>query len=191
MSMDRPSLTWLRGVSLACLLLLGVPSADAATIIARTDVELAQLSDAVVVGTVEAVVSELGPDGQVRTRNTLQVEDFWKGQGSPQIDVLQPGGEWEGKTTRLQGDFRLEAGKRVVMFLVEGPDGFYSTLLSWSVFDVDGAGIFAPVTRQGGELEVKKRGPDGHLTDASDDDGIKSVAGLKVTVESLANKGAR
>ncbi len=166
-------------------------AAHGATIIARTDAELAQRSDAVVVAHVEHIGFELAPDGQVRTRNTLAVEAWWKGQGPASVDVLQPGGVWEGRTTMLHGDFSLEEGKRVVMFLVRGPDGFYSTLLSWSVYDVHGAGIDAPVQRQGQDLELKKRGPDGLLTDIDEAPSAKTLGGLKADVAVAARKGAQ
>lgn len=188
---DRSPRIWLHAAAFALLVALIVPSAHAATIIARTDVELTQLSDAVVVASVERVASELAPDGQVRTRNTLAVESWWKGQGPSNVDVLQPGGEWEGRKTALHGDFALQEGRRVVMFLQQGPDGFYSTLLSWSVYDVHGADLNAPVQRQAKDLELKKRGPDGRLADVDGAQDAKTLGGLKATVLALAGKGAQ
>lgn len=193
MPSDRPLLICRCAAAVALLLALSLPSADAATIIARTDVELTHLSDAVLVASVERIAAELAPDGTVRTRNTLTVETWWKGQGPSTIDVLQAGGVWQGETYALHGDFALVEGRRVVMFLRQGPDGFYSTLLSWSVYDVEGTGKDALVMRQNHDLELKKRGPDGRLDDVSPGsiEAGKTLASLKVNVVHLANKGAQ
>ena len=188
---DRPSLICLRAAVLALVLAFGMPHANAATIIARSDVELTEMSDAVVVATVERVAFERAEDGSLQTRHTLTVESWWTGQGPSTIDVLQTGGEADGVKQALNGDFKLHEGKRVVMFLRQGPDAWYSTLLSWSVFDITGSGITATVQRQGGDLALKKRGADGLLHDVARSDEPQSLGGLKVNVQVLGRKGVK
>ena len=192
MHLERSPLPWFRAATLALVLALGAPVAQAATIIARSDAELTERSDAVVVAEVERVASELDADGNVRTRNTLTVEEWWTGSGPARIDVLQSGGTWQGRRSMVHGDFALEEGQRAVLFLRKGPDGWYSTLLSWSVFDVQGAGITARVQRQGQDLELKERGEDGRLRDTvAEDGGVKSLGGLKADVQRAGRKGAQ
>lgn len=168
-------------------------TASAATIIARTDVELTRMSDAVVVATLQSKAVELGPDGNPMTRNRLAVREWWTGEGAATIDVLQYGGQWQGKTYQLSGDYSLDVGDTVVIFLQKAPFGLVSTLLSWSVYDVAGEGPVAPISRHGADMGLMRRNERGVLAPASPDSvkPAKTLGVLKKRVLDAAKGGAK
>ena len=142
------------------LIALMAPAASATTIIARSEAELVGLSDAVVVAKVVAVAVEMTPDGP-QTRNTLQVSQWWSGDGPERIDVLQWGGAWDNKMYRIPGDLELEVGDRVVAFLKHDKGLYFSTLFGWSVFDVAGTGADATVQRHDDHFGLMRRNKEG------------------------------
>jgi|GEM_PF-2523628 len=180
-----------RTLALFGALSLMAPAASATTIIARTEGELTTLSDAVVVARVVSVAVEMGADGP-QTRNTLEVEQWWTGDGPQRIDVLNWGGAWDNKMYRIPGDIELEAGDRVVAFLKHDQGLYFSTLFGWSVFDVAGTGADAAVTRHESHFGLFQRNKAGVIkpTEASLITTPKTLPELKARVDA-AKGGAK
>ena len=77
---------------------------------------LSRLSDRVVVGEVIHVRIEVKPIG-VYTVSTLLLDEIFKGDRTPVIEVRLPGGKLGDRTFRSPGGLRLEESQRVLVFL--------------------------------------------------------------------------
>lgn len=154
----------LRRALLLLALSLGSP-APAATLVARDVAYLTSASDAVVHGTVVSVSYTTDASGQRWTETTLLTEAWWKGPGGAAVVLTQLGGVFEdGRVQRLMGDPRLSVGDEVVLFLRRDGERWFSTLLSWSVFEVDAADR---IRRHGTDLAVVQRDAKGAWTPTS------------------------
>lgn len=166
---------------LAALLLVIAPAAQAASILAWDVPTLTEQSDAVVRAKVVSSRSGLDDRGNIATWHRLEVREAWKGALSGAVEVVQAGGRFDGKTARIDGDYRLEGGQDVVMFLRRVDGVWYGTLLGWGVFHVDGD----RVVRDGDGLNLMVMGPSGGLEQATKADrlGPETVAALKAAVQ--------
>lgn len=149
----------LRGLALTAALLgaaIVAPPAHAATIVGRSVEYLADSAELVVQAHVVDVRFEFDDAGTLWTRNTLEVSRYLKGSGERRIDVLQVGGvRPDGAVVKLFGDMEVRKGDEIVLFLTRGASGdLHSTLLSWSVFLVDGKGDTATLRRGAGDMGV-------------------------------------
>lgn len=142
-------------------LFLGSP-AHAATIVARDVDYLTTASDAVVHGTVTGVRYETDPQGQRWTHTELTVDAWWKGPGGDTVVLTQLGGAYpDGRVMKVMGDPSLDKGDEVVLFLRKDGERWFSTLLSWSVFDV---AEDDRIRRHAADLAVMERDRQGRLT---------------------------
>jgi hypothetical protein len=148
---------------LAVLSLLVVAStASAATFAVRPDRELIHRADAIVVAGALASYSILNRAGGIETVTPISIEEVIKGgvAGST-VNVVEPGGAYDGKAMLIAGVPRFAEGRRMLLFLMKtGED-------RWSVLDlVVGKFTFAD-DRLGQKLLVRDEdeiaGVDGNL----------------------------
>ncbi len=164
----------------AALLLLTALPAQAASVLAWDVPTLTDHSDAVVRARVVASRCGLDDQGNITTWHALDATEAWKGSLLGPVEVVQAGGHLDGKTARIDGDYAIEPGQDVVMFLRQVDGVWYGTLLGWGVFHVDGDRLH----RDGGTLNLLVRGPTGDLQPATKADRITpdTIDGLKSAV---------
>ena len=100
-------------------------TAPAATFAHLPDLDvLAEQSDAVVQGVVVEAVTEVTPAG-LQTRYVVQVDQALAGDAPATVDVLLPGGRYQGLTQRAAGIPLWSVGSEVVVFV---PDSGWAPL---------------------------------------------------------------
>jgi hypothetical protein len=100
-----------------CLLLLNLaPSLEAATV-QRFDLEaLATSAEKVFVGRCQRTSVEL-IDGSISTRYLFTVDDVLKGTIDPHVELVLPGGKFQGVLSRIPGMPTFVPGEEVILFL--------------------------------------------------------------------------
>ena len=61
-------------------------------------------------------------NGHIWTRLTFNIDDFLKGDGPSQVDVMQPGGQLGNYVTSVAGTLSYELGKNYCLFLSSSND---------------------------------------------------------------------
>lgn len=124
--------------SLAAALLLALPSAEAATILAETPEEMAAASDEVVLGTVVSVESRREEDGRVLTWVVLAPEQSYLSDAPPEsVTIAVAGGTIGRYRTYVPGADSYEVGEHVLVFLNAVDDGtFVARALAYAKFTV-------------------------------------------------------
>lgn len=115
---------------LACVVLVA-STASAATFAVRSDRELIHRSDATVIATALTSYSILNEAGGIETVTPISIEEVIKGNltGST-VNVVEPGGVYEGQSMLIAGVPRFAEGRRMLLFLMKtGKD-------RWSVLDL-------------------------------------------------------
>jgi FG-GAP-like repeat len=106
-------------------------TASAATFAVRPDRELIHRADAIVVASALASYSILNRTGGIETVTPISIEEVIKGgvAGST-VNVVEPGGVYDGKAMLIAGVPRFAEGRRMLLFLMKtGED-------RWSVLDL-------------------------------------------------------
>ncbi len=99
-----------------CLLSQG--HALATSMLQQDIASLTQSSDAVIRGTVKSSQSRWTADHKrIITEVTIEVAEFFKGQGTRTLVVQQPGGEVDGIGQKVSGLASFTQGEEVVLFL--------------------------------------------------------------------------
>lgn len=155
--------------SLAASSFLPAP-AMAASIVARTVVELTELSTLVVEARVVSQESFEDGTGGIMTRTTVEVADYLKGSGPDELDIHQVGGSFQGRVMTLHGDLQMRPGEHLVLFLRSAEGALWPTLLGWSAFVVQGEGPEASITRPSADLALHIEGVGGRLEPVSPHD---------------------
>jgi hypothetical protein len=104
---------------------------SAATFAVRPDRELIRRSDATVIATALTSYSILNEAGGIETVTSISVEEVIKGDlAGSTVNVIEPGGVYDGKAMLLAGVPRFVEGRRMLLFLMKtGKD-------RWSVLDL-------------------------------------------------------
>ncbi len=130
----------LRQLVLAVLLGCGLlpPSAQAATVLYKTDAELIALSDRVVHGRVLAHRVERPAEGggAIYTVTTLAVLEDFTGVAGDVIDVWELGGTYGRDVMVIGGQVRYAPGAEVLVCLRQGRFGLHSVAMGFSKFDL-------------------------------------------------------
>jgi hypothetical protein len=106
-------------------------TASAATFAVRSDRELIRRSDATVIANALTSYSILNEAGGIETVTPISVEEVIKGDvfGST-VNVIEPGGVYDGKAMLIAGVPRFAEGRRMLLFLMKTGKN------RWSVLDL-------------------------------------------------------
>jgi len=108
----------------AVVLLLGMGTAGATTLLEMDFSSLAREADAIVVGTVTSVDGEWDPSlSFVRSNVTVQVERTLRGPEDDTITLRTLGGFVGGVGQKAEGAAEFNVGERVLVFLTHWEDG--------------------------------------------------------------------
>ena len=123
----------------AAFLFLAAGTAEASTIIYRTDAELVALSDRVVHARVvrQRVERPDGPDGAIYTVTTLAVLEDFTGVAGIEVEAWELGGTIGDETMWVGGGVTYDLGSTVLVFLERGRFGYRSVAMGFSQFDVE------------------------------------------------------
>ena len=149
------------------LLALAATPAYATVILHLTLAQKAADAEAIVHGKVVSQ-STLEEEGKIHTYTAIEVKEWLKGDGEPEIKIRQLGGTLNGITQKIAGDASFKIGEEVVLFL--RPRGAYFTLtgLSQSKYAVikddkeqkrvllNNSGVSLVEAPQGGDVALKK-----------------------------------
>jgi len=109
-------MTRIRQIIIAATFLLSVP-AFAATFVVPDDRDLPKRADAIVVGTAIDSYPQWSADGGVETLTVFSVGEVIKGNVSPTINIVEPGGSIDGVSVVIAGVPRFAAGEKSLLFL--------------------------------------------------------------------------
>ncbi|MBK7858507.1 MAG: hypothetical protein IPJ65_07765 [Archangiaceae bacterium] len=129
-------------------LLLAAP-ALATTLLALDVPAMSRSADAIVQGTVTRVEAKLSKDkSRISTHVFVQVSESLKGQGTSEVELVQPGGVVGDLGQRVSGTAHLKEGDEVVAFLERrGPRAFMLVGMAQGCFRIerssDGKAAFA------------------------------------------------
>lgn len=125
------------------LIILGVASSAAATVMVRATVErLTAASERVVLGTVaEARAQDGGPRGErgIFTRVEIAVAETWRGAPSDSVVFWVHGGRVGDRAMMTHGQATFAPGERVVVFLHDAGGALFPTGMSQGKWLVEGA----------------------------------------------------
>lgn len=126
----------------ACALL--ARAVNATTFVVPADRDMVRRAHAIVVGSALSSYTELNASGGIETVTPISIEEVIKGGGfGTVIDVVEPGGEYEGRVTIVAGVPRFAEGKRMLLMLTNtGHDRWAVTelVLGKFTFESDRAG---------------------------------------------------
>lgn len=118
-------------------LLLGRITADAATVLYRTDSELIRAADRIVRGQVVSVRVEEEPGGGIYTITTLSVLEDYSGAPDRLVEIRELGGATPTRFLYVEGAATYEPGSEVLVMLERTRGGrFRSMSMAMSKFDV-------------------------------------------------------
>lgn len=109
-------MTRLRQIIIAATFLLTVP-AFAATFVVPDDRDLPRRADAIVVGTAIDSYPQWSADGGVETLTVFSIGEVIKGNVSPTINIVEPGGSIDGVSVVIAGVPHFAAGEKALLFL--------------------------------------------------------------------------
>lgn len=106
----------MRKLSLILLAVLTAAAARATTIVMPADDQLIAKSPVIVSGSVTTSYA-VDRGGMIWTETTVAVDRILKGNAAPSILVATPGGELDGRITKIYGAPEFTDGERVLLFL--------------------------------------------------------------------------
>jgi len=109
-------MTRMRQIIIVATFFLSVP-AFAATFVVPDDRDLPKRADAIVVGTVIDSYPQWSADGGVETLTVFSVGEVIKGNVSPTLNIVEPGGSIDGVSVVIAGVPRFAAGEKSLLFL--------------------------------------------------------------------------
>jgi hypothetical protein len=89
----------------------------ASTFVVPDDRDLPKRADAIVVGTALSSYAQWSADGSVETLTVFSVTEIIKGNVSPTINIVEPGGTIDGVSVVMAGVPRFTAGEKALLFL--------------------------------------------------------------------------
>lgn len=119
----------LRSLLLLFILLLTGSSVLAATFVVPADRDMLHRAEAIITGTALPSYARLSPEGGVETVTPVSVDEVIRGgQFAATIDVVEPGGTFNGVSTVIPGVPQFAAGDRVLLLLTRtGTDRWSAT----------------------------------------------------------------
>ncbi|HET7712034.1 MAG TPA: PKD domain-containing protein, partial [Thermoanaerobaculia bacterium] len=116
-----------RVYGLTCVLMMVAASISATTIVMPTDAQLVAKSPLIIEG---KVVSSVPVDrlGGIWTESVIEVERVLKGSAGKTVVVSEPGGEIDGRITKIFGAPEYRSGEQVLLFLAQTPRGDFQTV---------------------------------------------------------------
>jgi len=109
----------LTGVKIALLLLVVSVESQAASFVVPPDRRMVEQAEAIVVGSALASRTELTEDNRIVTITTFSLEEVVKGGiTADTIEIVEPGGTYENRSTIIPGVPRFENGQRYALFLI-------------------------------------------------------------------------
>lgn len=109
-------MTRIRKIAVAVTFLCTLP-AFAATFVVPDDRDLPKRADAIVVGSVIDSYPQWSADGSVETLTIFAVSEVIKGNVSPTINIVEPGGSIDGVSVVIAGVPRFASGETSLLFL--------------------------------------------------------------------------
>jgi len=111
-------------------LILATVSASGATFVVRSDRDLVERADAIVIASALTSYTRLTDAGGVETVTPMSIEETIKGSVPSTADVVEPGGAYKKQVMIVPGSPQFAEGQRMLLFLMStGPD-------RWSVLDL-------------------------------------------------------
>src|SRR4051794_416618 len=119
-----------RPLLLTFVLAVMAVSASGATFVVRSDRDLVDRADAVVIASALTSYTRLTSAGGVETVTPMSIEETIKGTLPSTADVVEPGGAYKRQVMIVPGSPQFAEGQRMLLFLMStGPD-------RWSVLDL-------------------------------------------------------
>ena len=116
-----------------------LPMAAMATIIIPVSVDnLTSSSDLIVTGRVETIRYAELTDGRIVTQVSVAVDEVWKGNSGPHLELIEQGGLIGGQGHAVVGSPSYEIGEHVLVYAIESPDGWRTNHLLQGKFRIDG-----------------------------------------------------
>jgi hypothetical protein len=125
-------------IIIAVAFFVSVPT-FAATFVVPDDRDLPKRADAIVVGTAIDSYAQWSADGGVETLTVFSISEVIKGDVSPTINIVEPGGSIDGVTVVIAGVPQFASGEKALLFLRKTGTG------RWAVADL-AVGKFTAVT---------------------------------------------
>lgn len=187
----------------AAMMLFATKNAAATTVVPLTTDDLAHISDAIVVGHVEAVSMRSEPlaPGRtslvVRTHTTVVVDEVWKGdvRNGDELDVLEFGGVQGTHVVEMEGAPGYKVGEKVVLFLAPDRDFPHSWLTvglflgKYTVLPTAGgdrvARISWPMTTRGLKIDLARDIPAHKVATGT------ALSSLRATVKDVVTADAK
>jgi hypothetical protein len=141
--------------SLTLLIVLAAAApAFSATFIVPSDREMVRRAHAIVVATPLTSYTQLNAEGGIETVTPVRVEEVIKGRNVGQLlTLVEPGGEYQGRSTVIPGIPRFETSERVVLFIVRtGRDRWAVAEIALGKFTFKQAGKTALLVRDANEI---------------------------------------
>jgi len=129
--------------------------ANAATFVVPPDREMVHRADAILIGSALTSYSQRTVEGGIETVTPFSVQEVIKGSELRSvINVVEPGGKFDNKSTEIAGVPRFEPGQRILLFLkATGPDRWSAAELVLGKFrfasDISGRSL---LVRDEGEI---------------------------------------
>jgi hypothetical protein len=103
-------------IIIAVAFFVSVPT-FAATFVVPDDRDLPKRADAIVVGTAIDSYAQWSADGGVETLTVFSISEVIKGDVSPTINIVEPGGSIDGVTVVIAGVPQFASGEKALLFL--------------------------------------------------------------------------
>lgn len=109
-------MTRIRQIVVALTFLFSIPT-FAATFVVPDDRDLPKRADGIVVGTVLDSYAQWSAEGSIETLTVFSIGEVIKGNVSPTINIVEPGGSIDGVTVIIAGVPHFAAGEKALLFL--------------------------------------------------------------------------
>lgn len=145
-----------RSVAALLLILAGAASARAATVLYRTDAELAAISERIVHGRVLGVRTEQTAGGTIHTIARIAVLEDFTGNADPVIEVQELGGTVGARHMFVPGAPTFTVGEELVLCLEHTPTGtrYRTVAMAFSAFQVRSVNGDAALSREMQHIEL-------------------------------------
>src|SRR3954452_4863155 len=116
------------------------PAVFAASFVVPSDRDLIHRARAIVIATPLASFTQINDEGGIETVTPIRIEEVLKGAGiGDSLNVVEPGGEYDGRATVIPGVPRFTTSERTLLFLARtGRDRWAVTELALGKFTFHG-----------------------------------------------------
>jgi hypothetical protein len=136
------------------VVLAAAAPAFSATFIVPSDREMVRRAHAIVIATPVTSYTQLNAEGGIETVTPIRVEEVIKGRNvSESLNIVEPGGEYQGRAMVIPGVPRFETSERVVLFIVRtGRDRWAVAEIALGKFTFKQAGKTSLLLRDANEI---------------------------------------